>query len=862
MILEAILALALRSSPQEEAAAEFPIAGDCASDPDTLLAEARGVLTGAGPSPDASALRRARDLLRRARKGSPDAGLMLLSADLAFAAGDEEEGADLLAAAAEKDAKRLSPPELLLLARRAESRRRWREAVVRYQDLSRALERDDLSRVPEGAERADGYAARIRELELEAQADAIAPPSTGPPAEARLALADGKRALAAGRLQEARERLHAALDLAPDYTEALLALGAVETRAGRRAAAIRAYRGALAAEPDRFEAQTALANLLWEEPDRRTKEESLRLLDRASSQRPDLRNLLRLSATRWAEFGDAPSALERLDRFLERASSRERADAAALRESLSRRVRGATEEPTPSAAPVSDTPASAAVDLWRKAQVHLERGGDDADAEAIRLLQESERLDPAFAAAPELLAAVYVRRAQWREAEDALRRSIRVDPSRVANAEQLARLLGRFPDRGAEALEAWRKAEAAGSTEALIVLARAAERSGSRREALRLYRRYGDEAPAGADADEAAAAVARLEARGRTTVLVAAAVAAVALAIAGWIVWRRRSGLTFAEWLARDPGRAQDARPVVGRLRHEVLKHGGMLLSDAAARLSEGGAEARRAAAELLSSRLYGDAGTRGLLAEAGAAVTDLEGLARRGGVRLNLRHRDPVFAWLLRGLALLRKARRSLRRVAEDPERERDAAASARLLRRAAGCFTLSSGPEIARTVERAAVLPVRADALCALLKRVAEELDVTTPELEAIGGLAWDGVLPGVRVTAADWETVWRNLFGNALEEARRRGGDTATVRLGLSAERRRDAVTGEARLRLVLADDLAGGIDAARIRARESERGLGVVAELLRRSDGSLEVVPPPAAGFAKGIAVELPAAEEGA
>jgi cytochrome c-type biogenesis protein CcmH/NrfG len=844
VILGAVL---LGGAPAQEGdvAADAPVAGDCTADPATLVAEARAVLGDAAP--DAATLRRARDLLRRARKAAPGVNLDLEAADLAFAAGDEEEGADLLAAAAERNPTRLSPPELLLLARRAEARRRWRDAIARFQDLGSALER--------GGEAADWIPARVRELELEARADAIAPPAAGPTVEARLALADGKRALASGRLQEARERLRSALDLAPEYTEALLALGAVETRARRPAAAIRAYRGALAAEPERIEALTALGNLLWEEPDRRTKEESLRLLDRASALRPDLRALLRVSATRWAEFGDASKALERLDRFLDHASPEERADAAALRDALSRRVRGAAEEPTPSAAPAEE-PASAAVDRWKKAQVYLERGGADADEEALRLLAESERLDPAFAGAPELAASIHLRHERWREAEDALRRAVRLDPSRVANREQLARLLDRSPDRSAEALDAWRKAEAAGSTEALILLAHAAERAGSPREALRLYRRYENEAPAGPGADEAAAAVRRLEAGERETVLAVGAVAALVLLAALWLVWRRRAGLTFAEWLARDPGKAQEARPVVGRLRHEVLKHGGMLLSDSASRLEESDAEARRATAQLLSTRLYGESGARGLLAEADAAIAQLSALARESGVRLNLRHRDPVFSWLLRGIDVLRGARRSLRRVADHPTRLRDAALARRLLRRAAACFAVSSGPELSRTVERAAVLPVRADALRALLAGVAEERDTPAPVLELIGGIA-EGALPGVRISALDWETVWRNLFGNALEEARRRGGE---IRLGLCAERRRDPVTGEARLRLVLADDLEGGIDSARIRGRDAERGLGVVVELLRRSDGSVEVVPAPQSGFTKGIAVDLPASEE--
>jgi tetratricopeptide (TPR) repeat protein len=827
-----------------------PVSGDCPADPATLSVQARELLAVAGPEPDATALRRARELLRAARKGAARVELDLDAADLAFAAGDEEEGADLLAAAAEEDPSRLSPPELLVLARRAQSRRRWREAIARHQDLARALGREGIE--------ADWIPPRIRELELEARAEAIAPPSSGPSVEARLALADGKRALASGRLQEARARLRAALEMAPDYTEAWLALGAVETRAGRRAAAIRAYRSALASEPERIETLTSLANLLWEEPDRAAKEESLRLLDRAVALRPDQRALLRLSAARWAEFGDAPKALERLDRFLESASAAERTEAQPLRDALSRRVRGVPDEPTP-AAVASEEPTSAAVDRWRKAQVYLERGGADADAQALALLDESEKLDSAFARAPELAALIHERRGEFPEAEAALRRSIRADPSRVANLENLARLLDRDASRSEEALDAWRRAEAAGSTEALLVLARAAERAGSRREALRLYRRYESEAPAGPGAQEAAAAATRLEGRGRT--LAAAIGAALALSIGAslWLLWRRRSGSTFAEWLARDPARAQEARPVIGRLRHEVLKHGGMLLSDAAARLAEDDEGVRRAAAQLLVSRLYGESGARGLLAEADASVAQLRSLARGSGVRLNLRDRDPVFSWLLRGLAALRGARRSLRRVAEGRGATWEAAAARRHLRRAASCFALSSGPEIARTVERAAVLPVRADALRALLASVADELDAgAPPPLEAIGALAAEGALPGVRISALDWETVWRNLFGNALEEARRRG--TTAVRLGLSAEKRRDPVTGEARLRLVLADNLPGDIEADWIRARGSERGWGVVVELLRKSDGSIDVVPSPAAGFTKGIAVELPAAEE--
>src|SRR5262249_35160110 len=147
------------------------------------------------------------------------------------------------------------------------------------------------------------------------------------------------------------------------------------------------------------------------------------------------------------------------------------------------------------------------------------------------------------------------------------------------------------------------------------------------------------------------------------------------------------------------------------------------LLADASARLREGDEDARVSTAQLLTARLYGDAGARGLVAEAEALLARLSALARENGVRLNLRHRDPVFAWLYRGLAALRGARRSLERIARRRGRTWDAPFAARLLGRAANCLALSSGSELARTVERAAVLPARADALRALLASVAQE-------------------------------------------------------------------------------------------------------------------------------------------
>ena len=76
---------------------------------------------------------------------------------------------------------------------------------------------------------------------------------------------------------------------------------------------------------------------------------------------------------------------------------------------------------------------------------------------------------------------------------------------------------------------------------------------------------------------------------------------------------------------------------------------------------------------------------------------------------------------------------------------------------------------------------------------------------------------------------------------------------------AAERRDPITGEAYLRLVLADDLPGALTIEEIRERPSDRGLGVVAEILRRNEGAIDVVRGPSPEFTKGIAVDLPTVE---
>jgi cytochrome c-type biogenesis protein CcmH/NrfG len=840
------------------------VSSPCWDDPAALALEAESLIAGTGSVPIGEALAQARRLYRRVRQLAPSSAGSLRAADLAAAAGDLEQAGDLLAEAAEMDPSLLSETEQLLLALRAEERGRWGEAISRYEGLRQELESE--------GENVSWITARIDRLDVARQAQAIAPPSSSPSPEARLALADGERAVREKRWSEAREKLTLALRLSADYVEALIALGILETQQRHPGKAIQAYRAALRSEPDNFEALAGLANLLWAEPDRRGKEESLELLDRACALRPDALSLLRVSATRWGEWGDAGRALERLDRYREKASARERRDTDDLRETFARRARGLSEETLAAASPLPESSVieSPALEPWRKAQVYYQRGDAASLDAALTLLADAEKRDPDFSRAPELAAAIHEKRQEWPAAESAWRRAIRAEPSRSSSYERLGLLLARDPRRSAEAQAVWRKADDAGSPEAVFYLAQAAWSAGDSRQALSLLQRYRNESPSGVHAEQAAALREKIEGQVRDIRAAVTAAAVLAVITAAVILYRRFCGRTLEQWLTRDPGAAFAARPIVGRLRHEVLKHGGLLLADAAARLESSDPSVRRDAASLLMSRLYGveasGSGSKlqsaGLVAETQSAVRELESLAREMRARLNLARRDPYFSRLRRGLVSLAAARAHLEKVrAEDPgapEPSRGARAAASRLRAAVDAFRGVSGEALERIVNRSSSIPVRLEALEQLLKRVALEARAAIPQLEVLrefpGGS--ENGLPSVRIAALDWETIWRNLFANALAAGKAVGLEQ--VHLGLSAERRRDPVTGQAQIRLALADNIPGTLTSAMISGRAAHRGWGIVSELVRRQDGWITVGPGPE-GFQKEIVLDFPSSE---
>ncbi len=688
---------------------------------------------------------------------------------------------------------------------------------------------------------------RIRRLDAEEEAKTVpARPGFAPPSsEARDAFAEGKAFLARGASAGARSAFRRAMRIAPGYVEPALALGALEEREGRDVDAAAAFRTALAADPDRFDAVLALANLLWNEPDRPAKEESLALLDRAIALRPELPRLQREAADRWAAWGDPARALERLDAWRATATPAGRQATDSFREKLVSSLARPAER---GAAPGGLVEASPAAPAFRLAQVYLRRGDASAPAHALRELDEAVRLDPTFVPAWELLATVRSQGDDAAGAEAALRRALDVDPSRASGWERLATLLETQPGRTADAKAAWQKAEQAGSLEALYALGRLAAADGAELKAVAWWRRYLNEAPDGLHVEEARAAVERMDRRFQTLRGAGIGLAAFALFAGVGLALRRRRGLTLAEWLRRDPGATRDVRPVLGRLSHEVFKHGGLLLGDVEERLSSG--DDFRPSAEILAARLWGSGPGPGLVAEGRAALDDLAAVARRRGVTLNLRHKDPVLAPVAASLDALDAAHDALVAVAAGralPERRRAGLASR--LATAAGTLHPRTALELNRLVDEAGSTEASWEGLSALLAAVARERKSPPPELVPAGLFARGGPPLRVKLPGAEWETIFRNLFANAL----------GSPRLSLLAEAIRDPVTGQAQGRFVLYDADPRPLTTEMIRGRAAERGLGVVADVVRRWDGAVDVVPG-APGWAKGVAVEFAVVEE--
>ena len=130
-------------------------------------------------------------------------------------------------------------------------------------------------------------------------------------------VAEGQRAEAAGRLQEACERYQAALKFVPDHVPAYLSLGVALEASGNAGAAREAYRAALEIDPANAYAHFNLGKLLHVSGSPHVLAESAEQLRAALQHKPDFTDARIVLASVLEAQGDADGAMQALRRAIE-----------------------------------------------------------------------------------------------------------------------------------------------------------------------------------------------------------------------------------------------------------------------------------------------------------------------------------------------------------------------------------------------------------------------------------------------------------------------------------------------------------------------------------------------------------------
>ncbi len=333
----------------------------------------------------------------------------------------------------------------------------------------------------------------------------------------------------------------------------------------------------------------------------------------------------------------------------------------------------------------------------------------------------------------------------------------------------------------------------------------------------------------GLEADLRAAAV-------RWLLLAGAAITIVVVAPITWFL-RRRSGLGLDAFLARSPHSFRDVARIASILKHDVLKHHCVVLDAVADALLDRDPEPARWVAE----RLYGAGGA---IAKFRSLIGQLEELARIQGLRLNLRHKDPVFGPMIAAmdqLAGLESQMRSGhgRRLAAD-------------LRAISAELNGTSPRALSSLVRRLCLLPVDAGTLEFVFAATAAEPAFHGKSLPAFSVDATDE-RAFVRMFREDLVDVLTNLLRNALQASL----DAGCARMSVAVRFEVDDTTGLERVSFRVRDDAPKRVTTAVIRGRYIERGLGLTVDLISKNGGSIRVEDEP--GWSKAVVVRFPRVE---
>lgn len=658
----------------------------------------------------------------------------------------------------------------------------------------------------------------------------------------RAQLEEVRRILAAGHLLRAEQEIRSLLAEAPRSPEAWATAGDLAHAQGDSPGAETAWLTAIALDPEEATWRVRYGRLLAQDYAGRRHGEAAAELERALTLRPGWTGLYMELAEIRIGLGDFEGAAQASRDYLRVDPGGELATSA--KEVLRNLARVKPDSPaleTLLAKPPTGIPIQA-WEAFKRAKVYLEDRDDDATARVEA--EQALVLAPDYVDALNLLAHLQLREPDLAGALKSYQRSLLVRPDQpqiVLAVGYSLQDLGRKQD----AARRFEQAASLGAEDALYALAQLAADRGDWREARQLLSDYFAQASGGQNYTKATALAQALERRHRLALTSLAGGAALALGLPMTWLLRRRSGSTLANFLARHPEAYRDVASILSAIRHEVLKHNTTVLPAAADALEAGRDQPVLEAFDHLLGREK-----EGVCPRYWGYVAELQDLARRYGVRLNLEQRDPLFSKMNRAFRDLEKIGACLGPIEVEGDRNRHA----QTLRTLSLILNQDSYLALGRLIREVCVLPISTDFLEDCWQQVAQEpafvgQSLPQPELH----LGEPGI--PVRAFKREMSDLLVNLLRNATHVALEERGDQA--RLGLFVDEEFDEITGLERVVFAVADNALSKLSDDMIRGRYIARGLGIVVELVRRNGGQIQVEQWP--GYEKAIVVRLPRAE---
>jgi tetratricopeptide (TPR) repeat protein len=493
----------------------------------------------------------------------------------------------------------------------------------------------------------------------------------------------------------------------------------------------------------------------------------------------------------------------------------------------------------------SARPAAVNVAAWQAYHeslvYQLRRSGvREADLDnALERVDAALVLSPDFVDAHNLRARVLLESGNLEGARQAWEASLEVSSSQPEQMVELADVL-RQQGRDLEARALLMDAAELGASDALVRLADEALAAGDLADARRLLDAYF--AGAGSSLTRARAlelsdSVSR-RVWGRRAASGGGVVAVLVLPLMWWL--RRRTGATVEELLSAEPRVWQDVARIGSAIRHEVLKHNTTVLGSVAEALDQNDV----GPAQWSAGRLLG---ADGAVARFRAYVRDLEAVAAGHGVRLNLRHRDPVFAPLIKAVDQLEKLSRSMAR--------RPSSGQAAQLRGLSNALNLTGYSALGALVRKACTVMVDEDLVTRCWDAVRREAAFgDADELHLILEPAGEPEL-WVRMYRSELEDTLKNLMRNAMQAVIESHGSRVGIWVGVEE----DDVTGLERVEIRVLDTAPRRVSTAMIRSRYIERGLGLAVDLISKNGGSIHVEDVNEGGWTKALVVRIPREE---